>query len=415
MPDVFQSRFHSALTDLISERGIETDAVRETAVTTLTELAVESARLGEQRHGDQRGEGQRLPDHFEELMTAHLPRVGLRLRADVARRLSSCGHLPERVAAILADDVPVVAVPMLRHSEAMGLVDLIRIAEEEEAEKARAIAERKVLDPRLVATLVARRDPVIADSLLRNHADWLDEPLCEQLAGVTGLGCSSAHRLIDRASLSDAALARLFWIVDADTRIRILDRMDLRHPARSDAETQDSGQAPDSGRSQAPHGAPEGAPDGSGDALFGLAARGERAALAHRIAAHTDLPPALGERIVADRTGEALAVALNAAGIGAKTATGILLLTVPEAGRSYPALRRLAGLTETQTPAMARFIVDLWRAGEGKTRPAARHEPAVAQPAVTRPGDARRPEAAGSRRVESLRDRITRRTGSTEG
>ncbi len=402
MPDVFQSRFHSALTDLISERGIETDAVRETAVTTLTELAVESARLADQRRDGQQQDGQRLPDHFEELMTAHLPRVGLRLRADVARRLSSCGHLPERVAALLADDVPVVAVPMLRHSEAIGLVDLIRIAEEEEAEKTRAIAERRVLDPRLVATLVARRDPVIADSLLRNHADWLDEPLCEQLAGVAGLGCSSAHRLIDRASLSDAALARLFWIVDADARIRILDRMDLRHPARSDAETPDAGGAPD--------GAPEGAPDGLGDALFGLAARGERAALAHRIAEHTDLPPALGERIVADRTGEALAVALNAAGIGAKTATGILLLTVPEAGRSYPTLRRLAGLTETQTPAMARFIVDLWRAGEAKTRPAARHEPAV-----TRPGDTRRPETAGSRRVESLRDRITRRTGSIEG
>lgn len=387
MSDVFQSRFHSALTSLISERGIETDDVRETAVTTLTELALESARLG----------GQRLPDHFEELMTAHLPKVGLRLRADVARRLSVCDHLPERVAAILADDVPVVAVPVLRHNEALAASDLLRIAEDAEAEKARAIAERTTLDARIITALAGRGDPVIADSLLRNHADRLDEALCEQLAGVSGLGCSAACRLIDRASLSDAALARLFWIVDADTRIRVLDRIDLRHPARS-------------GGGGLPEGDLARRIDGAGDALFGLAARGERAALARKLADQIDLPPAVRDRIIADRSGEALAVALNAAEIGAKTATGILLLTVPDAGRSYPVLRRLAGLTETQSPAMARLIVDLWRSAEGKARPASRHEPAVA-----RPGETRRAETAGSRRADSIRTRITRQTGTKEG
>jgi len=381
MTDVFESRFHSALTSLFENRAIESDDVRQTAVTTLADLMLESARIGERR----------LPDHFDELMQALLPRVSPHVRADLARRLAHCDLLPAGTARMLAGDEAAIAGPILRQSPVLDELDLIDIATGDSDEKARSIAGRTDLTGDLVSALIDRQDAVIAASLALSGANAIDDGMAERIARVPSLPRVAARRLIELADLSDEILAQLFWAVESDARRRIIDRMARRHSKNVDT-----------GRLGAEDA------DQLADALFALAAAGEHREIAARLSETLGLPQGIGQQIIADPQGEALAIATRAAGLSPERITGIVLLAVPEAGRSFDILRTLVGLAEDLTPGMARHITDLWGLSEEAGHAAPRYEPAVAGPAASR----QRGATSAPRRLEDVVADITRKTGS---
>lgn len=358
---------------------IDTDDVRATAVTTLTDLVLESARIGERR----------LPDHFDELMQALLPRVAPSVRAEVSRRLAHCDILPTGTARLLAGDDADIAGPVLRQSPVLEEADLFDVATGASDEKARAIAGRADLTGELVSALIDRQDSVIGASLALSSIHAIDEGLAERIARIPNLPRVAARRLIELADLSDEALAQLFWLVESDARRRIVDRIAKRHTGNSEpAATQDDASSP------------------LGEALFALAAAGERREMAVRLADALGLPLRIGTQIIEDPQGEALAVATRAAGLTTERLTGIFLLSVPEAGRSLDTLRALVGLAEDLTPAMGRHISDMWGLGEQASHPAPRHVPAVAGPAPRQRSAAQPP-----RRLEDVIADISRRTG----
>jgi uncharacterized protein (DUF2336 family) len=371
-----EERFQDALSGLVGGREMETDNARTTALNSLTDLLLETARLGE-RH---------VPAHFGELMKALLPRVSARVRADISRRLAACELVSADVARLFVIDEPDIAAPMLRQCPALTPQDLHEIAIGEDDEKARAVAGRTDLTRDVLSALIDRNDPVIGASLALSQAPSIDEATAERIARIYNLPRVAARRLIEIADLSDAALAGLFWLVEEDARRRILDRI---------AERQGEEEVTDGDNKIL------------GEALFALAAVGDRAEITSRISAELSLPRSLGARIVNDYQGEPLAVATRAAGIPLDKATGIILLTVTEAGRSYDALRTLVTLNKALTISTASRIVGLW-AGASAERAAPRHAPAVARPAsrVQRGGSGQ------SRRIEDIVADINRKTGS---
>lgn len=388
MSDGFESRFQQALTSLAERRTPASDDVRATAVTTLADLMLDSARIGNTR----------LPEHFSELMLALLPRVGPRVRLDIARRLAHCDLVPVEVVRLLADDEPEVAGPMLRQSPLLDAGDLHDIATGPSDEKARAIAGRADLPGDVVGALVDRGDPVIGASLALSPSRFLTDDLAERLARVPDLPGVAARRLIELAELSDAALSDLFWVVDHDARGRILDRIARR---RRELARRDAGAPAPAAGARDPQA------DALGQALFALAAAGERAELAVRLGEALRLPREVARRIVDDAQGEALAVAARAADLPTDRITGIVLLAVPDAGTSLDALKRLVALAEQLEPETARTVVALWSGTPATARRASRHEPAIARPAARSP----RPAAAPApRRLEDVVADAIRRT-----
>lgn len=378
MSENLEERFQDALTGLIDGRSPETEDTRATALNALADLILQTARSGSRP----------VPKHFNELMLALLPRVGPHVREGIARRLAGCRLLTADVARLLGADTAEIAGPILRMSPVLDRQDLLAFARAEDAEKARAIAGRTDLTADVVKALIDRQDPVIGASLALSNSPAVDEAAAERIAAIPNLPRVAARRLIELAKLSDGALAQLFWLVDGDARRQIVERIASRC-----GETDGTAATP--GNTQL------------GNALFALAAAGDRGEMAARLADTLSMSRFLAARIVGDAQGEALVVALRAAGVAPERIAGIALLTVSEAGRSYDLLRTLVGLADDLAGAVARRIAGLWsQAGAAGRR--SRHDAAVARPS----GRAQRGAVAAPRRLEEIVADISRRTAS---
>ena len=354
---------------------------RTTALQTLTELFCENVICA----------GQDIPEHFEEVMCALLPRVPERARAEVARRLAHSDRVPAGVVKLLiADDAP-VSGPMLRESPAITAGDLMAIAASGPADKAQAIAARSDLPGEVVAALISRADPVIGTILSASPGFALDGHEADGIARIPGLPLSAANRLVDVAGLSDQALATLFWRLEANGRRRVAERMMRRR----------------AGLVLPPPGTHAEADAAIGEMLVRHAARGRTDDLIAHFELKLSCSEALARRIVTDPGGEPLALAARATRLPLEHVTGLVLLTARDAAASYPALRDIVELAEIVDPEVSLHLVGLWRQAERATeaqpshreheaRPAARHEQALARP----PALPARPAASTQRRLE---------------
>jgi hypothetical protein len=264
-------------------------------------------------------------------------------------------------------------------------------------EKARAVAGRADLDGNLVDALIARGDPGIAAALALAPGG-IDAARAERIALTPGLGRAAAQRLVERAPLSEAALAALFWPADTATRRAILDQMTGRLRDRLGCVARLAPMLP---------ARRDPAAETLGSSLFALAAAGERLELAARLGDALDLPREIARRIVDDPGGEPLAVAARAADLPTDRITGIVLLTVAEAGTSLDGLRRLVALAEWLEREVATALVALWSGAGQEARRTARHEPAIARPAARAVRPAQPP-----RRLEDVVADALRRSGS---
>jgi len=379
MNDGFEARFQDALTTLVNSRTPETDDVRATALNTLSDLILESEQAGERQ----------IPNHFAELMLALLPKVSPHSRETIARRLAPCGLLTDEIVRAFLAETSEIAGPILRQSPLISVDHMLEIATGDCDEKARTVASRPDLTADVIHALIDRKDPVAGASLALSQSPLIDDAIAERIAAIPNLPRVAARRLVELADLSDEALAGLFWLVEDHARRGIIERIvERRSEPRIAADPEADAEL--------------------GDALFALAAAGDRAEIASRLAAALSLPRAMGARIVSDLKGDALTVAARAAGVSPDRVTGIVLLTVTEAGQSYDVLRTLAGLAASLTTETARYIVALWSVHGLVDRRPARHVPAVARPSER----ALRPGASEPRRLDDLVADITRRTGS---
>jgi hypothetical protein len=353
----FEKRLNRALNELIETRPVEGDMVRMTALATLTELFLEAS------HRDPDA----IPAHFAEIMSALLPRVPLAARAEASRLLAHSEFLPIEIVRLLAADSHEVAGPVLRQSPCLDQNVLLEVARGPCGHKALAIASRNDLSAEIIAALLDRADVAIGATLAEGHIS-LDSREAGRIALLPELPTSAARRLIDVPGLDDKALAALFWRCKTQERLFIVNRMIRRREALPIAF----------------HAAGNRSDHVLGSDLVKLAARRQAVRIAARLAANLGVPETLARTMVDDPGGEALVIAGRACHLSIDHVTGLVLLTAAEAGTSYDALRRLVDLAELIEPHLARHMIGLWNHGEAwdepDSRPAVRHEPAIARP-----------------------------------
>jgi uncharacterized protein (DUF2336 family) len=90
-------------------------------------------------------------------------------RAELAQRLAVLPHMPSNIVCKLAsDDAIEVAGPVLRHSERLGVSDLVAHAKAKSQAHLLAIAQRKSLHEDVTDVLVARGDRDVVHSVAKN-------------------------------------------------------------------------------------------------------------------------------------------------------------------------------------------------------------------------------------------------------
>jgi uncharacterized protein (DUF2336 family) len=230
---------------------------------------------------------------------------------------------------------------------------------------AAAVAARADLDAALARLLLARRDALIDVSLAANTVAPLADDVKQELLARACDEEAIAAALLSRVDLSGGDRSVLFLRADKAGRRAIIDEMEAF--------------AMSSGRSRQTRAAPP-------EIITGLetaAIAGDDASFVSLLALGLGSHPAKVKRLVDDRTGEALAIALVALGIPDEVLTRIFMFRDPLIGHSTQKLFGLVDLSRRISWAAAHLIT---AALLGIVPREARHAPATAPAASVRRG-----------------------------
>jgi uncharacterized protein (DUF2336 family) len=203
---------------------------------------------------------------------------------------------------------------------------------------AAAVAARTDVDPALGRLLLARRDPLIDTTLAANTTVALAEDVKQELLARACEEEAIASALLSRTVLAGTDRAVLFLRADKAGRRAIIDEMETV--------------ALTSGRSRQTRAAPPEIATG----LETAAMSGDESAFVSLLALGLGSHPAKVRRLVDDRTGEALAVALVALGISDEVMTRIFMFRDPLIGHSTQKLFGLIDLARRVSWAAAHLI-----------------------------------------------------------
>ncbi|NBN62915.1 DUF2336 domain-containing protein [Pannonibacter tanglangensis] len=285
---------------------------------------------------------------FGELALQLYDATSLADRRRVACLLARASGVPSAVLARLADDADaLVAYPVLLHAPQLDQDVLARVAGRGPESLRRAILRRADLAAPALAILAAEAEPDTLIALADRRPDELDdtvlEALCRRPAVMDRLGPLLAERNL---LPSDLLLAR-FPTLDPVNRQRALAAAGLR--ALADRARQGPPRLP--------------RPLLSSALLQKLSATALACgpeAFAGDLSRLLDLDGDFSLSIVADASGESLAVALKALGMPAAD-TASILVRLAGASLSLEALRAALRLHETLGLAAAQLLVATWR------------------------------------------------------
>ena len=259
---------------------------------------------------------ERTVQQFREAFYSVIERCDTASRTKASNLLSRATHCPRAVALFLAMDAPVVAMPMLRHSTVLGALDLAQIASHRGPIHQRLIAGRADLPDAVVRTLAATGDRDVAAALLANRTITLDRDLRDVLGGepetrsaeaVATPAATATVRMRDGArDRLDEALAR--------SRRTPVTKPTPEHEVLDD-------------RTFA-------------ERLERAAYLRDRRAMTAALQGRWNVTRASCDLVLQDHTGDALNVAMKAAGIDADQAHRIVLLAVTAVGLSVRGAQR---------------------------------------------------------------------------
>jgi uncharacterized protein (DUF2336 family) len=304
---------------------------------------------------------------FEELMLGLLEAADLPTRAIVARKLAPCPTAPGAVLAKLLMDDMEVASAILSLSPRVPRDALFDLAIDGDAAGAAAVARRADLEPELVRILAFHPAPAVTEALAENPHLVLDRDLAQEFVARATTRGSLARLLLARRDIDLADLAPLYLSADAETRQAIREAV---------------GRESTGGR---PHEQPPRVPDAADTALIEtVAASGQPDMLADALALAFGIGLAQAKKLVEEPSGEALAIALVAAGLSCEAIGRVLLCAKPPIAASVPrffalvelagdmsraaALRLTAAMTSAQPAETARHAAYL-APGETTVRP----------------------------------------------
>jgi len=319
--------------------------IRPTLLRVLTDMYVE-------RDVHTRGE----EEHFTELALSLLGSLDMPTRAAIARKLASYAQAPHAVVCRLARDVIEVAEPILKSSPCLSGDDLVAIIRDCGTLHAAAIGARN--GP--AAPEGARVHSEQARVLALAHADMSASAVghAESLhAGEPEAG----EPVLDLAARGEPmALGDYFLAAGAAERRLLLANLDDGALTRSE----------------------QALVAGSQETIAEL----ETAALRRRpedfvraIESALKIPAATAQKIVADETGEPVAVVAKALGMASDVLLRIILFLNPAVGHSVERVFALVDLYDQLNAQAALHVVSSWqeRSVNAGERHSARHQPVL--------------------------------------
>ncbi|MBB3769780.1 hypothetical protein FHS55_000366 [Angulomicrobium tetraedrale] len=354
-------------------------------------LLIEEAR---RRHEDTRpdmlralvGLYLRQPSHnadeqsrFATLARHLLTAVEAPTAARALREIAPRSDLPRDFVLDLIDGPIALAGPMLRLSPVLGEEDLAALVDRANPDQLAAISARREVSPALAKRLAARMHGAGAPARERRpaNATALDTAAmtAEIVAGIaTELAAAFPERPAapDRGEPRDTvapggdpsiapppAVPRLDYLAASpEERTALVARL-VTLPPLSLAER-------------------VAAADGTfTDALLDLAKAAEPAGIAALMEAALGVTRENAARIVADETGQALAVAARALGLSFAVLSRVLFRLHPATGRSAAEMSRLADMFDGLPLASAQHLVASWRGGRRMVRERAEDAPSM--------------------------------------
>ena len=392
---------------------------------------------------------------FADLVAGLLPDAAIEDRTHVALRLAHRADTPPVIARLLAVDEIMVARPVVLRSPVLTSADLVEVMRHGRAH-VELVAERLDLAPDVVLALGRSVDAEAALEPMR-HAAGDAAPSIETLRIETMIETAAAVRPVgDADSEAEVALHRALEELAAELEAEETELFEGRSTSIGDAEAEaalqgaldrlaaelDAEARAHEAEEAAARALREAAPEVAGDVdlflshdpagrwrfiqehssavavtppprrrrgddpavigarLFSALVAGEADRLAEELGRAARLDRPVVDRILTDRHGEALAVALAALGVDERTATSILLLHTGERA-TLAHMQDLAAMAGRIGWRTAENIVESWRGGRGLGRS---ERSTVLDPAERR-GLTRQEASLGDRASEADRRR----------
>lgn len=301
--------------------------------------------------------GEAAEARFTTLAIRLIEGVDLAVAARHVRELAAHPALPRALARHLAAGPLSLAGPILRLSPVLGEKDLSELAEQLGPAHLAAMAARREVTPALakrLAELTHRRSHVSPPEDAREAAAEMPAPLAEERPAVPPQAASVEAPATEPASLPVPE----FFLAGPEERASLIARLVTLPPLAL---------------SERPAAAAPGFIDELLDAAKAKDARG----LASLMERALHVTPENAARIIADETGQALAVVARALGLSFAILSRVLFRLHPVAGRSAGEMARLAEMFDELPLASAQHLVASWRPGRRPQRERAEEAPSM--------------------------------------
>ena len=252
------------------------------------------------------------------------------IRESVAKRLTMLNEAPRTILMILAKDEFQVARHVLEKSKSLTDSDLIHIARNVRTEHRRVMAQRRKLTDAVVDVLAEFLEEDVVNTLLKNKGANFSEKTIQRIMTVSRNMPDYVNLLVKRDETRPSHGLTMFWWADSAARKTILHRFAVTrnvlqetcfdlYPAAaadgwSDAAVRKALQFIE--RRQRNRAAISRSDFESLEQAIETAAKnGMSRELAEEISYMAGIKPATGAQIMADKTGEALAILCKAPGL----------------------------------------------------------------------------------------------------
>lgn len=151
----------------------------------------------------------------------------MQIRAGLAERLADASNAPPKLLEMLANDEISIARPILERSKLLQDAALIEIVLARGREHQLAISIRENVPHALSNALIARGEPDVIESLVRNPKAQLSRQALAHLVAESRRFDRFQQPLLSRADLPPGLAHRMFWFVSAALRQAILSEFKL--------------------------------------------------------------------------------------------------------------------------------------------------------------------------------------------
>lgn len=283
---------------------------------------------------------------FETLMLSLYSDAPLDERQRAAALLASRKDLPSSVAALMAAEEIAVAAPVLSACQTLATIDRIRIIANRSESHRKILAARSDLDEATISALLVHGGPETIEVLGTNQSLQLTSA---QMNDLLARGTADSRPMTSHGRMVNQGFGQSidrFFDLDRDARRRVLAAFEAETAFRRIGKY---------GRRTPPAMA-----NGLSQRLIDAVFSGEREHYERLLGESLGVDNDLAGRIVADRGGEALVVALVALGIDASDATSIFVRSDPSLGWTYQTIRHLVQLYSLVGWRTAEAVIARW-------------------------------------------------------